>query len=91
MDAREFGRETARRWTGLIAAGGIALTGLVGVGTYHALEAAKTGSAASGTTSTTTSSDDSGTTGSSDDSGTATATSGLSAGSGTSQTGSSGS
>ena len=88
MGAREFGRKTARRWTGWIAAAGIALTGVVGVGTYHALESAATSSAASTATST---SDDSGTAPSSDDSGSASSSSGLSAGSGTSQTGSSGS
>lgn len=94
MDVRELGRQTARRWTRWIAAAGIALTGLVGVGTYQALAAARTGSAVSGTTSTTTSNDHSGlasSTSSSDDSGTASASSGLSAGTGASQTGSSGS
>jgi hypothetical protein len=55
MDTREAGRRAAQRWTGLLSAAGIALTGIVGFGTYHLIEANKaasttgaTGAAASG-------------------------------------------
>jgi hypothetical protein len=41
MDAREAGRRAARRWTGLLSALGIGLTGILGFGTYHLIEDGK--------------------------------------------------
>lgn len=53
MDTREAGRQAVQRWTGLLSAAGIALTGVIGFGTYHLIEANKA-AAASGAGSTST-------------------------------------
>jgi type IV secretory pathway TrbL component len=80
MDARNTGRRVRRRGGALLAAAGIALTGLAGYGAYSAVAGITTGTTASSGSTTA-----SGTTA---QSGT---TRGLSAGSGSSSTTSSGS
>lgn len=76
MDEPSTGRRAARRVSGLLAAAGIALAGLVGFGTYTVLEHTPT----SATTSTSTPTSQSGA-----------AARGFNTGSGSSQTTSSGS